>query len=309
MKIVLPLAFVGLGVATYFTDAVKPELVEVGAPAGLEAHETNAGASLLGQFRTNISSWLWLRTDLYLHNGVEMRVLSDSEIRAGQQGVGTSDKDHWEAESKLVTVIPTKERDFRGVFGDIERATNAFKDMKGHDHNEPQKALPLFRLMTWLDPQFIPGWTVGANLIGRETEDGFERAVKHLREGLNANPENVEIIGDLGRLYAGSKKHDFATALTYFEPIVRREHDLTKLTEDEADALQDAFRWTAMCYRETGRREDQVNCARYGLMFFAEDGVLKRLSHVPSLLANPALNSVKVEPAIELDPHEDEHDH
>ncbi len=293
MKAALPLAFVGLGVTSYFVDAVQPQLKAVVAPVGLEAHETHAGASLLGQFRTNMSSWLWLRTDLYLHNGVEMRVLSASELKSGEKGVGTSDKEHWDAESKLVTIIPPKERDFRGIFGDIERASNAFADMKGHAHNGPEKALPLFRLMTWLDPQFIPGWTVGANLLGRADSDA---AVSHLREGMAANPGNVEIMGDLGRLYAGSKKHDYEAALRYLEPIVRQKHDLTKMTEDQADALQDAFRWTAMCYRETGRREDQVNCARYGLMFFKDDGVLKRLSSVPSLLVNPKLRAVELAP-------------
>src|SRR5579864_179950 len=47
--------------------------------AGLQAHETHASASLLGQFRTSFSSWLWFRTDLYLHNGVEMRQMTDDE--------------------------------------------------------------------------------------------------------------------------------------------------------------------------------------------------------------------------------------
>lgn len=314
VKAALPIAFAGLGIATYFTDAVMTELQPVETPAGLEAHETNAGASLLGQFRTNFSSWLWLRTDLYLHNGVEMRVLSDSEMKAGQSGVGTGDKKHWDDESKLVTVIPPKERDFRGIFGDIERATSAFKEMKGHDHNEPQKALPLFRLMTWLDPRFIPGWTIGANVLGREKNGGFDRAVAHLQEGLASNPGNVEIMGDLGVLFAGSDKREFATALTYFEPIVRKKHDLTKLSEEEADALLSAFRWTAMCYRETGRREDQVNCARYGLMFFKDDQVLERLSHVPSLLVNPNRRAKDPEPinvdSISADQdHEHAHDH
>src|SRR5437763_9486006 len=86
--------------------------------AGLDANDTSASASLLGQFRTNTSSWLWLRTDLYLHNGVELRPLTNSEKRAGMQGVGTAEKDLSKAlnEDSVVTSIPSPDRDFRGFF-------------------------------------------------------------------------------------------------------------------------------------------------------------------------------------------------
>ena len=163
-------------------DLVNPPI----PPAGLEAHETHASASLLGQFRTSASSMLWLRTDLYLHNGVEMRPLTDQEVSEGKKGVGGA-KDGHEAivnDDAIVTVVPSAQQDFRGVFGDVERAVNAYRDMRGHEHRDPVQALPLFRLMTWLDPQFVTAWVTGATIIARDrSSEGTTRALSFLAEG------------------------------------------------------------------------------------------------------------------------------
>ena len=54
---------VGLAVlGGYKAIDVKPEVEPKGRVAGLNAHETHASASLLGQFRTSVSGWLWVRT-------------------------------------------------------------------------------------------------------------------------------------------------------------------------------------------------------------------------------------------------------
>ncbi len=93
MKALVPVLIIcALAVASGFTVSdVREEAKPKGRYAGLEAHETHASASLLGQFRTSVSGWLWLRTDLYLHNGVAMRPLTDQEIASGRTGVGSSD--------------------------------------------------------------------------------------------------------------------------------------------------------------------------------------------------------------------------
>ena len=41
----------------------------------------------------------------------------------------------------------------------------AYQAMANHKHNDPTAAMPMFRLMTWLDPTFVPGWTTGANIL------------------------------------------------------------------------------------------------------------------------------------------------
>ena len=206
----------------FFASRLTDDLALPKSHAGLNAHETHASATLLGQFRTSVSSWLWLRTDLYLHNGVEMRQLTEAERKRGKAGVGNSEagQDALHDDFSIVTVIPGKERDFRGFFGDMERATKTYKRMEGHTHAEPKSALPLFRLMTWLDPQFIPGWTTGATILGRErTEDAVQKGITLLKEGLEHNPNSPSVLSELGRFYA-SKQRDFAKAVPYLRRAV-----------------------------------------------------------------------------------------
>src|SRR5262245_17926662 len=132
--ILLFAAVIGSGLAA---QELKPEVDLPPSAENLDLHEKNAASSVLGQFRTSATSWLWLRTDLYLHTGVEMRTLTDDEVAAGRHGVGSSDAELAAAlnEGRIVTVVPPKERDFRGIFGDIERATQSYKPMEGHTHN------------------------------------------------------------------------------------------------------------------------------------------------------------------------------
>jgi hypothetical protein len=256
-------------------------------PAGLDAHETHGASSLLGQFRTSTSSWLWLRTDLYLHNGVEMRRLTDHEIQRGHEGVGGHDDGHEQLhdDSQIVTVIPGAERDFRGIFGDLERITKAYKDMKGHAHNDPETALPLFRLMTAIDPQFIPGWITGGMVIARKrTEEGTTKALEYLQSGLDQNPESLAIRSEMARLLI-TRRSDFNRAIILLEDAValgweHRDH----LSEDEQEAVVDCFRWLSMALREVGKQERSQEVAAWGLEMVPDDGVLKRLANpAPSL--------------------------
>jgi hypothetical protein len=256
--------------------AVPPE-----PPPGLYAHETHAATSLLGQFRTSVSSWLWLRTDLYLHNGVAMRPLTDAERRAGDRAAthAHAEDEKLHDDSNFTTVVPSAEHDFRGVFGDVERATQAWKDMRGHSHNDPRVALPLYRLMTWVDPHFIPGWTVGAHVL---TRDGTERAnrlaLELLAQGKAANPQSIAIRKEIAYVWA-RKIGDWERALPYFEEAraIGRAHPRIG-DETELEALRDVYRWLALWYRDAGRHGDQTAAAREGLARFAGDPVLTRLS-------------------------------
>lgn len=244
------------------------------APPGLDAHESNASASLLGQFRTSVSSWLWLRTDLYLHNGVQMRPMTEAERREGLETCRAKDDGHERLhdESAVTTVIPSAERDFRGILGDLERAVSAYKDMRGHTHNDPKAALPLLRLMTWIDPQFIPGWTTGATVMARDrTEEADRRAFAFLQEGLRNNPESLAILADMGRMSAVHFR-DLKTAAAFLEKACRlgAEH-FDHLPDVEREGLNQSVRWLALCYRDLGRPQDQRRVLEFGLRLFPDD--------------------------------------
>lgn len=254
--------------------------------ASVDVHESSGAASLFGQFRTNTSSWLWLRTDLYLHNGVEMRPLTDAERRGGKEAESAHGDDGLHERDDLVTVIPGREHDFRGIFGDIERATTAYKPMKNHTHNDPVQALPLFRLMTWIDPKFLRGWLVGASVLARVDHAEAER---YLRDGLRENPTSIALHAELGALEAGKSK-DYIAALTYFDRALalgekRFAQGVPDPESDEAQGMLSALQWASLCYRElaeSGRQLDFDPKARmravasYGLALFPDDPVLLR---------------------------------
>jgi hypothetical protein len=277
----------GAGVSS-FKDEVHPK----GKPPGLDAHETHATASLLGHFRTSISSWLWVRTDLYLHNGVVMRPLTEDEITAGRVGVGGhhdhegEDKELGHDDSKIVTAIPTPETDFRGVFGDVERATQTWKDMRGHSHNDPHQALPLFRLMTWLDPYFTPGWTTGAGVLAMDKRpEAFQKAVDLLDEGLKFNPESIEILNQKGFTQIARQRKFLESVPTFKRAIATgREYRIEQIPEDDQEALLNSYRWLALAYRELGMIQAMFAIAQEGLERFPGDQPLTQtMQHHVSL--------------------------
>lgn len=278
--IVFILAVGGFAACGSIAAFVSPEVNPPTPPAGLEAHETHAAASLLGQFRTSASSWLWLRTDLYLHNGVEMRPLSDEEIAAGQKGVGGR-KDGHEAimnDDRIVTVIPSAKDDFRGLFGDLERAVSTYQPMEGHGHNDPVQTLPLIRLMTWLDPQFVQAWVVGATIIARDRrEEGTAKALAFLDEADPHNPESVAIPAEKARLLA-TRRQDLAGAEPLLELAMRRgTRNPKRLPEIERDGLNLAARLLALIYRDEGKFDAMRAHLQVAKRVFPDDPMFPRL--------------------------------
>lgn len=293
--------FAVLAGAGILVEGIKDEVNPPTPPTGLDAHESHASASLLGQFRTSVSSWLWLRTDLYLHNGVEMRPLSDGEKSAGKRGVGGTYGGH-EAlhdDNAIVTVVPDSARDFRGVLGDVERAVKAFKDMKGHEHRDPAQALPLFRLMTWFDPQFVLAWVTGATIIARDrSEAGTRQAIAFLAEGEEHNPNSVALPTEMGRLVL-SRRQDLAGARPHLETAMARgKLRAERLNEIERDGLQLACRLLALVYRDLNEPQQMRRHLQTAVELFPQDEMLKRLAQGEP---GPA-------PAPEHG-HDDHHDH
>lgn len=270
----------GLAAGAGYVLSCVPLPQEAVQPVGLDAQDSNASASLVGQFRTNASAWLWMRTDLYLHNGVEMRPLTAAEKRAGKDADRAAEGEDLH-EGEITTVVPAKEHDFRGVFGDIERQTSAYQSMGGHSHNEPKNAMPLFRLMTWLDPQFLRGWTVGASVLAREDVDA---AIGYLEEGLKRNPKSLALHGEIGRIYAAKKK-DFAKALEYLDKAIVIGEQTKKADEEGRENFLEALRWAALCHRESGNDGMREAVGKYGLTQFPGDPVLARAArHIPKVL-------------------------
>jgi tetratricopeptide (TPR) repeat protein len=264
------------------TGSIKESVNPAIKPVGLEAQDSHAAASLLGQFRTSASSWLFLHADLYLHNGVEMRPLTDAEIKNGRKGVGSNPNEaKIHDDSKIVTVIPSEKIDFRGIFGDVERATTSYKDMTGHSHNTPRDSLPLFRLMTFLDPQFVPGWTTGANIMLWEKDrEGFRKALTYLNEGLQHNPKSIDILSQIAfcHLKEFGGKRDFAQALPFLKQASAIAHEnWTRLSDDEIAATKTNYQRLVVTLRELGKPEEERQAVMEGLDHFPDDVPLGRM--------------------------------
>jgi hypothetical protein len=290
--LIAPLLITTVGVGTKIGDQ-RDTLNPPVKPAGLNAHDSHAAASLLGQFRTSLSSWLYLHADLYLHNGVEMRPLSDAELAAGRKGVGNSEanKAQLHNDAKIVTVVPGKTEDFRGVFGDAERAVASYKDMKGHGHNSPTSTLPLFRLMTWLDPQFTPGWSTGAFALLWDRKPGcIEKSNALLKEGLTHNPKSIELTSKLAHNYLLlmpelNKDRDYKSALTYcIQARAIVNENWTRLSEEEKEAALENYRRLTVCYRENGLYKHMAAAAYEGLQKFPDDGPLQRMLDMAQII-------------------------
>jgi hypothetical protein len=269
---------IGSGVvAGTWVSGVKSLVSPETGNAGKEAGEQSAGASLLGQFRSSAAASLFERADLYLHSGVALRPMTSQERRVGLKG---ADLKPGEAaalgdESTLTTAIPAPEEDFRGLLGTLERATTAYKDMHNHTHKDPETTFPLFRLMTWIDPQFIDGWTIGAMLIAGRPEKGSEdRAVEYLKAGLRENPKSIGILTDLAIL-VGFRKGRYPEALRYLE---RAHQDVLdgRVAGSQKQDVENMYGWLADMYARVGETARLRQLVVEGLQAFPEQ---KRLLH------------------------------
>jgi hypothetical protein len=279
---ILGLCAAGLSLNSRLAAQVRPDLA---APTAMsvsqqEKLEQVASASLFGQFRSNMSDFLWLKVDKYLHRGVDMRGLTKEEReRDSAQRVqnGTSEAGNREHTDET-TIVPTACTDWRGVLGDVERDIKPFADMGSHTHRDPREALPLFRLMTWSNPRFVQGYTTGAVMMARQKKTLTE-ALEFLAEGQRNNPESIEIEATFAFLLMKGAKKLSAEAASHAEKGLANValKDVKTLSEDEGAAWQDCIRWRVLAYRDSGQHQKAIEAARDGLKAFPDDATCTKL--------------------------------
>ncbi len=252
---------------------------------GLQAQDTHAAASLLGQFRTSFSALLYLRADLYVHGGVEMRPLTKEEEKRGRTGASQAkdEAEKLDGDTAIVTVIPSEREDFRGIFGDVERSVASYKDMSEHHHQSPTQTLPLFQLMTWIDPQFIDAWTSAAQIILWENKkESAKLAISFLQRGLDENPQSIDLLSEMAYCHMRDISHPEAPTDRYSEALpfllqakkVGLENAKT-LSDQEVSSLKDNFRKLCICYRELHKYQEMRDIAQEGLTRFGQDASLR----------------------------------
>jgi hypothetical protein len=269
-----------LALGDWARGVVAPHL---GAPSALghadqDRLDQSASGSLFGELRGGLADYLWLKADRILHNGVDMRGLTHAEQH---------DSRHWRASNAAgedagnrshavgeTTVVPNRQADRRGILGEIERHVKPYMDMRHHHHRDAADTMSLFRLMTWANPHFIPGWVVGANILMGACRRP-EEALAFLHEGEKQNPESLEIQEEIGR-YLMYRFHDPAAAEQRFQRAIALGAAKGTLTDDERQGWEDAHRWLFIRYHLAGRCREAREIARIGVQRFHESGYFQR---------------------------------
>jgi tetratricopeptide (TPR) repeat protein len=276
------LCAVALTAGNALSARLRPVLVTGGGlnRAQQEQLEKNASVSLFGQFRSSMADFLWLKADRYLHKGVDLRAKTETEhATARAQNVKTTEaeqEDH-RSHGDETTVVPAKEFDWRGRLGDLERAVQPFQAMGDHHHEDPKETLPLFRLMTRTNPNFVPGYVVGAAMMARDRTK-IREGLAFLQEGERNNPDSIEIQEGLAYFHAALLK-ELPLAIQHATRglALATGRDRTTFTDEEKEAHQALFRWAVLAYRDSGKVEEAKAYARAGLALYPEDVVCRRM--------------------------------
>jgi hypothetical protein len=185
---------------------------------------------------------------------------------------------------KNITIIPTQERDFRGLIGDVERAVKPF-DLTHVKHTEPMEALPWLRLATWINPEHENAWVATAFWLkgtGRQNRPATSQAIALLERAVALNPprkgqpyDKHGLVYMLAHLYLveGSNPRK---ALEILEPFLKHgEEDFSQLNEVQRDWLSYSFRDAVQACRKLGQHEKAVEICRRGIVLFPDDGPLQ----------------------------------
>jgi tetratricopeptide (TPR) repeat protein len=266
----------GLMVAGAIALQIKPQIASESDGMSMsqqEKFEGTAASSLFGQFRTSMADFLWMKTDKYLHNGVELRGMTEKEKKANLTQAQTKTNDGLQ-HSDATTVVPAAAGDWRGFYGSLERQVEPYKNMEHHEHASPKEALPLFRLMTVSNPHFIPGFKVGGAMMLKQKP---KEAVAFIAEGIKNNPNSVELLTLMGGEVYTRHFKQYDTGISYLEKAleVAKKRDPKSLSDYEleefTEAYTSAYRWMILAYREKGDHVQGKRYAKECLEHFPQD--------------------------------------
>lgn len=242
----------------------------------LAIYDKKAMTSVFGEFRGSFALYLWAKTDEYTHGGVRLRPMTEREKRLGNVHAASS-ADGLHTHTDETGVIPEPERDPRWLWGDIERQVKPYFDVRHHFHRPVREVLPLYRFMTWVDPTFVPGYLVGAQMILFDNKRNLSQALAFLEEGARNNPKSIAIFTELGRYHLVHTKR-YELAERYLLQAVENGAEWMPSNPFERDGLLHAYRWLALLAYKRGELGKMRTWAWRGLQRFPDDGVLKMLS-------------------------------
>jgi tetratricopeptide (TPR) repeat protein len=160
-----------------------------------QTKSSNVFGMMFGDGRKLFANHFFTMADVYFHSGYYPSVF-DKNSEEQKEIISAS-------HGKKETEEDEKNEDFLGKPKDWIDAFGRHFRIVQHNHLEhgtEREILPWLRLAADLDPQKIETYTVGAFFL-REHMGRTPEAEAFLREGLRNNPDNCEILFELGRLY------------------------------------------------------------------------------------------------------------
>ncbi len=192
---------------------------------------------LLNSLQSSISDTIFMKTEVYLHEGVNYYSSDEEEHHHGHGGIqpdhgaklidkmtsdsavhqanthttetktSASTREHTDSNDLLAhedvehmhTSIPKKEDDFRGFLGDLERKVKPWRPEHIDDHGKGIELVPWYRTATLVDPHNIRCYIMGAWWLSSNHMN--DEAIRFIKEGIQNNPDDFQLRVMLGELY------------------------------------------------------------------------------------------------------------
>lgn len=263
---------------------------EIQASMADEAARVEKGsvAALLWEARSGFSDILWLKTDEYLHNGLqhqigghdiheELREMMEEEYGSDESegdGSEVAAGDHVaETDPHEDAYFPREARPWQGLLGQLSEQTFPVGE---HTHTKNKdELLPWFRLVTLMNPNHTRAYRVGSFWLStyvRDVTSGYEFAL----EGLAKNEDDPEMYFIVGR-YHFYRFKDYPKALEYFRTAVRvgQEIPMEERSESQVHSMLDSYRHIAYSHKAMGNLEMARHATLLGLKAAPGDKALR----------------------------------
>jgi len=246
--------------------------------------QDSVAGTVFREIRTSISDITWLKTEEYMHDGIQHIHLEEDEeahegedrheheehvISSEEQGKMFSLTDEERCEHSK-SLIPSSEIDFRGILGDIERWTQPYSGEHVHSKN-PEEILPWLRVTVLSNPHHIRAHR-GIAFFLAEYLAKPEVAIDSVHDALKLNPNQPQLLMVLGRLHFYSQKNRGA-ARKKFEEVIdlweNREQD-DEWNDHDSFAVEQCYIHAAYCCKLSGDLNGAISYCRKGLESFPD---------------------------------------
>lgn len=233
--------------------------------------------TLLGQFRTNLGAYLWLKTVDYLHGGITYRPFTAAEQAEGMREDSHSMSGFAEHQCGGPTTIPSKDIDWRGILGDLERHLKPYRPGPAR-HGDPQDLIPWYRIQTIINPLDINAYVTCAFFLADFAKKP-EKARGFLEEGIKNNPGSPVLHEALGQLFF-EKWENYDKAISSLQKAIALGKEMPQRDRMQEKALGDAYLFLARAYREKGELQVAHRIAEEGVAQCPDNALIRVICRV-----------------------------